>query len=206
MKIAIYCRVSTTEQNPENQRIRLTEYARDKGWIFEVYTEVESTRKTRPVKAELLHKLRKGEYDGVLVYKLDRWARSSTELILDISELEKKGIAFISLTENLDFSTSTGRLHFQILSAFAEFERSLIQERVIAGVRRAQAQGTHCGRPKVDLDLRPAIALLDQGRGLKQVAAILRTNRSTLRRRLQEAGEWPRPLAPFASEQTVHQT
>jgi len=70
MKIAIYCRVSTTDQTPENQRIRLTEYAREKGWDFEVYTEVESTRKTRPVKAELLYKLRNRIYDGVLVYKI----------------------------------------------------------------------------------------------------------------------------------------
>ncbi len=129
MKIAIYCRVSTTDQTPENQRIRLTEYAREKGWDFDVYTEVESTRKTRPVKAELLYKLRNRVYDGVLVYKMDHWARSSIELILDINELVKKGIAFISYTENLDFSTSTGRLHVQILSAFAEFERDLISER-----------------------------------------------------------------------------
>lgn len=152
MKIAIYCRVSTTDQTPENQRIRLTEYAREKDWNYEVYTEVESTRKTRPVKAELLNKLRNGEYDGVLVYKLDRWARSSTELILDISELVKKGVAFISYTESLDFSTSTGRLHFQILSAFAEFERDLISERTKEGIRRARNQGKVLGRPKGSKD------------------------------------------------------
>jgi putative DNA-invertase from lambdoid prophage Rac len=147
MKIAIYCRVSTSEQNPENQRIRLTEYARAKGWDYEVYSEVETTRKTRPVKVELLHKLRNGKYDGVLVYKLDRWARSSTELILDINELVKKGITFISYTEKLDFSTSTGRLHFQILSAFAECERALISERTKEGIRRARMKGKTLGRP-----------------------------------------------------------
>jgi DNA invertase Pin-like site-specific DNA recombinase len=74
MKIAIYCRVSSRDQTPDNQRLRLTEYAREKEWEFEVYTEVESTRRSRPVKAELLHELREGQYDGVLVYKLDRWA------------------------------------------------------------------------------------------------------------------------------------
>jgi putative DNA-invertase from lambdoid prophage Rac len=147
MKIAIYGRVSTNDQTPENQIIRLTEFAREKGWNYEVYTEVESTRKTRPVKAELLHKLRSGEYDGVMVYKLDRWARSSTELILDISELVKKEVVFISYTENLDFSTSTGRLHFQILSAFAEFERDLISERTKEGIRRAKMRGKTLGRP-----------------------------------------------------------
>ena len=152
MKIAIYCRVSTSDQTPENQRIRLTEYAREKEWECEVYTEVESTRNTRPVKAELLHKLRDGKYDGVLVYKLDRWARSSTELVLEIRELVSKGVVFISYTENLDFSTSTGRLHFQILSAFAEFERDLISERTKEGIYRARIRGKTLGRPKGSKD------------------------------------------------------
>ena len=92
MKTAIYCRVSTTEQTPENQKIRLTEYANEKGWEYNIYSEIESIRKTRPVKAELLHRLRNGEYDGVLIFKLDRWARSSTEFILEIDELIKKDI------------------------------------------------------------------------------------------------------------------
>ncbi len=152
MKIAIYCRVSTSDQTTENQSIRLSEYARQNEWEFEVYTEVESTRNTRPVKAELLHKLRDGEYDGVLVYKLDRWARSSTELVLEIRELVSKGVVFISYTENLDFSTSTGRLHFQILSAFAEFERDLISERTKEGIYRAKIREKTLGRPKGSKD------------------------------------------------------
>lgn len=147
MKIAIYCRVSTKEQNPENQRIRLTDYARQKGWDYEIFVEIQSSRKTRPIKAELLTKLRNKEYDGVLVFRLDRWARSSTELILEISELLNKGIAFISYSENLDFSTSTGKLHFQILSAFSEFERNLISERTKEGIYRARNEGKKLGRP-----------------------------------------------------------
>lgn len=152
MKIAIYCRVSTNEQTPKNQKIRLTEYATEKGWNFDLNSEIESTRRTRPVKAELLHRLRKGEYAGVLIFKLDRWARSSTELILEIDELIKKEIVFMSLTENLDFSTSSGRLHFQILSAFAEFERSLISERTKEGIYRAKMKGKTLGRPKGSKD------------------------------------------------------
>ncbi len=150
--IAIYCRVSTKEQDTENQRIRLTEYANQKGWKYDVFTEVQSTRKTRPVKAELMTKLRNSNYDGVLIYKLDRWARSSTELILEVKELIEIGIKFISLTENLDFSTSAGKLHFQILSAFAEFERDLIRERTIEGIRRARLKGKQPGRPKGSKD------------------------------------------------------
>jgi putative DNA-invertase from lambdoid prophage Rac len=147
MKIAIYVRVSTTDQTVENQRLRLTEYTIAKGWEYDIFSEVQSTRNTRPVKAELLSKLRNHEYEGVLVYKLDRYARSSTELILEISELIKKGIFFYSYSENLDFSTATGKLHFQILSAFAEFERSLISERTKEGIYRARKSGKKLGRP-----------------------------------------------------------
>ena len=151
-KIALYCRVSTSEQTVENQKIRLIEFARAKGFEYDTFEEVESTRKTRPVKQALLAKLRNNEYDAVVVFKLDRWARSSTELILDTKELIDKGIGFISLTDNLDFGTASGKLHFAILSAFAEFERELIRERTIEGLRRAKYQGKVSGRPKGSKD------------------------------------------------------
>jgi putative DNA-invertase from lambdoid prophage Rac len=147
MRIAIYIRVSTQDQTVENQRLRLTEYATSQSWQYEIFSEVQSTRNTRPIKAELLSKLRNHDYDGVLVFKLDRWARSSTELVLEIDEFIKKGIKFISFSDNLDFSTGAGKLHFQILGAFAEFERSLISERTKEGIRRARIQGKTLGRP-----------------------------------------------------------
>ncbi len=147
-KVAIYVRVSTQEQTNENQILRLVEFAQSKEWQHDIYREVMSSRKTRPVKQELLAKLRAGDYDAVVVYKLDRWARSSTELILETKELLEKNIAFISVSDNLDFSTATGKLHFQILSAFAEFERELIRERTMEGLRRAKSQGKQMGRPK----------------------------------------------------------
>jgi putative DNA-invertase from lambdoid prophage Rac len=152
MKIAIYIRVSTTDQTVENQRLRLTEYANSQGWEYDIYSEVQSTRNTRPVKAELIAKLRNHEYEGVLVYKLDRWARSSTELVLEIDEFLKKEIKFISYSDNLDFSTAAGKLHFQILGAFAEFERALISERTKEGIRRARMTGKILGRPKGSKD------------------------------------------------------
>lgn len=146
-KTAIYMRVSTTDQTNSNQRMSLERYARERGLEYDVYEEVMSSRKTRPVKQELLNKLRKGEYENVLVYKLDRWARSSSELIMDVAELVKKGVGFVSISDNLDFTTATGKLHFQILSAFAEFERELIRERTIEGLRRVKSQGKKLGRP-----------------------------------------------------------
>lgn len=152
--IALYCRVSQVNgsQTTENQRIRLVEYAERNGYTYDVYEEQESTRKTRPIKQEILAKLRTGAYDAVVVYKLDRWARSSTELILDVKELADKGICFISVSDNLDFGTAAGKLHFQILSAFAEFERELIRERTMEGLRRAKMQGKKSGRPKGSKD------------------------------------------------------
>ena len=151
-KIALYVRVSTSGQTVDNQKIRLIEYALKNGYSFDIFEETESTRKTRPVKQELLGRLRKKEYDAVVVYKLDRWARSSMELILDTKELIDKGIGFISVSDNLDFTSAAGKLHFQILSAFAEFERELIRERTIEGLRRAKLQGKNAGRPKGSKD------------------------------------------------------
>jgi len=146
MKIALYCRVSTTQQNNDAQKAALIEYARNKKLAFDLYEEEESSRKTRPIKQQLLSKLRLGEYSSVYVYKLDRWARSSTELILEITELTKKGIGFVSLSDHLDFTTSTGKLMFQILSCFAEFERSLISERTRESLKRKKEMGVALGR------------------------------------------------------------
>jgi DNA invertase Pin-like site-specific DNA recombinase len=154
-KVAIYLRVSTHKQNNDNQKERLLEYAKNHNLIYDIYEEVESTRKTRPIKQVLLQNVRSGIYGSVIVYKLDRFARSSTELILDIQELIDRGIGFISITDQLDFSTSTGRLHFQILAAFCEFERSLISERTKEALRRTKLQGTKLGRPKGKKDSKP---------------------------------------------------
>ncbi|NJD76281.1 MAG: recombinase family protein [Candidatus Methanoperedens sp.] len=155
MKIAIYCRVSTDEQTTLNQEIRLVEYAKRMNWEYEVFNEVESSRKTRPIKAKVLDLLRKKEFNGVLVYKMDRWGRSLSELILELTELNNKGIAFISYSENLDFGSPAGRLMINLLASFAEFERDLIRQRTMEGLNRAKKEGKKLGRPsKSDLKLR----------------------------------------------------
>jgi len=130
----------------------LVEYATKNNLTYDIYEEQESTRKTRPVKQALLARLRSHEYDAVVVYKLDRWARSSTELILDTKELLDKGIGFVSISDNIDFNSAAGKLHFAILSAFAEFERELIRERTIEGLRRVRIQGKSMGRPQGSKD------------------------------------------------------
>ena len=158
-KYALYQRVSTIDQSTSSQRDVLIRFANEKGFEYDLYDEVESTRKTRPVKQALLQKLRNGEYEGVIVYKIDRWARSSTELILEIKEMVDKGIAFVSVSDQLDFSSAAGRLHFQILAVFAEFERSLISDRTKLALQRKkqilEQEGKSLGRPKGSRDKNP---------------------------------------------------
>jgi DNA invertase Pin-like site-specific DNA recombinase len=152
MKIVIYARVSTEDQTVQNQILKLEEYAKRMGWEYDIYTESESTRKTRPVKQEVYNKLLRREYDGLLIYKFDRWARSTTELITEIEILVKRGVIIYSYSEAIDLSSSMGQAMLTILSAFAQLERDLIRERTLAGLERARAEGKTLGRPKGSVD------------------------------------------------------
>lgn len=143
MKVAIYCRVSTEDQNLDNQEIALTEYCKRMNYeIFKVYKDVISgTKQNRTEFNKLLEDMRNGKFNCVLVTKLDRIGRSLQHLLSLFDEFNKKGIHFISLTQNIDTSNSAGRLQFQILSAFAEFERNLISERTKEGLKRCSGVG-----------------------------------------------------------------
>jgi len=147
MKVAVYARVSTEEQTVQNQILALTEYAKRMGWDYQIFEETESSRKTRPIQWDLYNRLLKKEFDGLLIYKFDRWARSTKELIEHIENLVNKNVAVYSFMENIDLSTSMGRAMLTIISAFAQLERDIIRERTIAGLRRAKAQGKKLGRP-----------------------------------------------------------
>lgn len=146
---AIYVRVSRTDQVLENQINPLVEYCKRMGWTYEIFKEKESTRKTRPVQYELYGNLLKKKFDGLLFYRLDRWARSLRELVTHMEALHEKGVILVSYTENIDLSTATGKLMMQIMGSFAEFERSIIRERTMAGLDRARAQGKTLGRPRI---------------------------------------------------------
>jgi DNA invertase Pin-like site-specific DNA recombinase len=149
MKVAIYCRVSTQDQTVENQKLPLIQYCERMGWQYELFVEVESTRKTRPIQWELYNRLLRKEFDGLVIYKFDRWARSTTELISHIEALLEKDIKIYSYSENIDLSSSMGRAMLTIMSAFAQLERDLIRERTLAGLARARSQGKTLGRPRV---------------------------------------------------------
>jgi DNA invertase Pin-like site-specific DNA recombinase len=149
MKVALYCRVSKKdEQTPENQRLILEEYAKKSGWEYMVFVESSTSRETRPLKQILMQSLREKKYDAVCVLKLDRWARSLQELVMDVTELYERGIPFISIRDGIDLSTPTGKLYFHIMASFAEFERDLIRERTMDGLARARAKGITLGRPR----------------------------------------------------------
>ena len=164
--VAIYCRVSTDEQTTENQRIPLTQYCERMGWKYEVFEEKESTRKTRPIQYELYNRLLRKEFDGLVIYKFDRWARSTKELLEHIESLIRKDIMVYSYSENIDLGSSMGRAMLTIISAFAQLERDLIRERTIAGLRRAKAQGKVLGRPRKTPPVLPKVFI--KGRWVEQ--------------------------------------
>jgi len=152
MKVAIYARVSTSEQTVENQLLALEKYAKRMEWEYDIFVESESTRKTRPVKNNVYQALLRGEYDGLLIYKFDRWARSTTELISEMEVLVRRKVSIHSLNEGFDISSSMGQAMLTVISAFAQLERDLIRERTLAGLERAKAQGKKLGRPKGSKD------------------------------------------------------
>ena len=167
-RVALYARVSTCNgQDPEMQLRELREYASRRGWtITTEYVDhgVSGSKESRPQLNELMADAHRRKFDAVLVWKIDRWGRSLTHLVNSLADLAAYGVAFVSLRDNLDLSTPSGRLMLQIIGAMAEFERSLIQERVRAGLRNARAKGQRLGRPSIDLN--PAEVLQLRARGL----------------------------------------
>ena len=148
MKVALYARVSRADLNLENQLGPLRKRAIAEGWEAEEITEKESTRNTRPIKEDLIKRLRSKELQGVAVYSLDRWCRSVPEFAQELEEFEKRGIAFYSLREGFNFDTAMGKAMAYLAMVFAQLERDLIRERTMAGLARARAQGKVLGRPR----------------------------------------------------------
>src|SRR5258707_6345839 len=153
IRVALYARVSTCngQQDPELQLRELREYARLRGLtiVGEYIDRISGSKDSRLALNQLMANASQRKFDAVLVWKLDRFGRSLRHLVNALAELEAFGLSFISLRDNLDLSTPSGRLMFQIIGAMAEFERSLIQERGKAGLRNARAKGKRLGRPPV---------------------------------------------------------
>jgi DNA invertase Pin-like site-specific DNA recombinase len=187
LRVGLYARVSTTDQEPENQLAVLRAFAEARGWAVTEYTDhgVSGGRTSRPALDALLAAARARRLDVVLTTKLDRLARSTRHLVGLAAELEALGVDLVVTDQAIDTTTPAGRLLFHVLAAIAEFERDLIRERVIAGMRRARAQGRRVGRPrKYWVDPTAAQALLTAGTSLRGVARQLSVHPSAVRRAL----------------------
>lgn len=149
MEIALYARVSTHDQQTLPMQLKaMREFAKKRKWkIKEEVQEIGSGSKTRPKREQLLKLARQRQIDAIIVWRLDRWGRSVSDLIGTIRELTDIGVGFVSLTEALDLTTPAGKAMAGMLAVFAEFERDILRERVKAGIAHAREQGKAHGRP-----------------------------------------------------------
>ena len=172
-RAAVYARVSTLDQTTANQVFDLRQMAQQRGYeIVEEYVDhgISGTRARRPALDKMMADARRGRFDIVLVWAADRLARSVKHFVEVLSELDHLGVAFVSFREQLDIAGPLGRAIMIIVSAIAELERSLIVERVRAGIRRARLEGRHIGRRPLDIDRTAVLHDRDRGLSLTDVA------------------------------------
>src|SRR5678815_672210 len=143
MRAAIYARVSTLDQEPENQLVEVRRYVQARGWTAVEYVDrgVSGAKDRRPALDQLVTDARRRRFDVVVCWRLDRLGRNLKHLITLLEELQALGVAFVSLNEGIDATTPAGRLQMHILGAIAEFERERIRERVLAGPQRGRRDG-----------------------------------------------------------------
>jgi len=184
MKAGIYARVSTVDQQPENQLAELRQYVAARGWQATEYIDhgISGSRESRPALDRMLKDARRRRIDVVVVWRLDRLGRSLRHLVVTLAELDQLEVGFVSINEGIDLGTPAGRLQMHILAAIAEFERGRIIERVRAGLARARAQGTRLGRPRIPI---PGV-VVPKGLTVRKAAALWGVSRSTAARRLAE--------------------
>jgi DNA invertase Pin-like site-specific DNA recombinase len=174
-RVAIYCRVSTTGQTVENQLLALRAFADARGWVTTEFIDQgqSGAKEKRPQLDALLAAVRARKVDVVACVKLDRLARSVHHLVAMVRDLEVLGVDLIVLDQAIDTTTPSGRLLFHVLAAISEFERDLIRDRVLAGLKRARAQGTRLGRPRTPVDLGRVAQMRATGASVRAVARAL---------------------------------
>ena len=184
-RVGLYARVSTEDQNTlamQNRAMR--EYAARRGWTVVMQVrEVNSGAVRRQAREKLLEAARRREIDGVLVWRLDRWGRSVTDLLATLQELDHLGVGFVSLTEALDLTTPAGRAMAAMLAVFAAFEREVLQERTRAGMAHARQNGKRLGRPATAAAHTAEIRKLHRaGVSKSEIARRLQIGRTSVRR------------------------
>ena len=184
-RAALYSRVSTNDQHTLSMQSRnMREYAARRGWSIAIEVrEVGSGAAQREAREKLLDAARRREIDIVVVWRLDRWGRSVTDLLATLQELEHLGVGFVSLTEALDLTTPSGRAMAGLLAVFAEFEREILRERVRAGLAHAKRNGQRLGRPMTaGLHADKVRKLHRAGVSKAEIARRLRIGRTSVRR------------------------
>jgi len=181
-QVALYARVSTFDQEPENQLADLRRYVQARGWSAVEFVDkgFSGSKERRPALDSLVADARKRRFDVVVAWRLDRLGRNLRHLVTLIEELQSLGIAFVSLGEGIDCTTPSGKLQLHILAALAEFEKARIRERVIAGLARAKACGVRLGRLPCQIPDHQFAAL--DGQSLREAAAALGVSRSVVHR------------------------
>jgi DNA invertase Pin-like site-specific DNA recombinase len=188
-KIAIYLRVSTSEQNIENQRQVLIDYLDRRNFeLYKIYEDIGTgSNEKRPQLNELLSEARKRKFDAVLVWKFDRFARSTSFLIRALDEFHSLGIDFISYDENIDTSSAMGKVMFTVISAFAEFEKSILVSRTKLGLERARAEGKIIGRPKLEESVITRInKLRKQGLSIGKISTKLNLSKGVIHKYIEK--------------------
>ena len=187
MRIAIYARVSTKDQSCELQVRDLRSYCAARGFdLVGEYVDVgqSGAKDSRPELNKLMDDARKRQFDAIVVWRFDRFARSTKHLLSALEEFRSLGIQFISYQENIDTSSALGQALFTIVSAVAQLEHDLIRERVSAGIRNARANGKKLGRPMRAVDGDRILQMRAEGQSLRQIAANLGVGYGTVRARL----------------------
>src|SRR6202163_4890657 len=187
MRIGIYARVSTKDQSCELQLRDLRTFCAARGFdLVREYVDVgqSGAKDSRPELNILMDDARKRQFDAIVVWRFDRFARSTKHLLSALEEFRSLGIQFISYKENIDTSSALGQALFTIVSAVAQLERELIRERGWASIRDARANGKRLGRPKTLVDRDRILELQARGHSLRQIAAKLGVGYGTVRTRL----------------------
>ena len=204
MRVGLYARVSTVGngQSPEMQLRELREYCARRGWqIAGEYVDagISGAKDSRPELNRLVADAHRRRFDSVVVWRFDRFARSVSHLLRALETFKALGIEFVSLSEQVDTSTPTGKMVFTVLGAVAELERSLIAERVRAGLRNARAKGRRLGRPRVAVDAYKVVALRAKGQSYASIALALGVGEGTVRRAVVASAKNPTLRLPASA-------
>lgn len=188
LRVILYARVSTRDQGLEIQKEKLIEYCKLRGWdpvrLFEDKASGKNT--DRPGFQEMMRAITMGGIDAILIYKLDRIGRSLRDLVHILDHLNKKGIALVSLTDNIDTTTAQGRLFYNIVASFGEYERELIKDRCDTGKARAREHGVKFGRHRREIDMQEVMRMILEGIPKTLIARKMKVSKRTLYHKLDE--------------------